>query len=125
MGFRIFDNNTTGNRFVVNPTSAQAAGLPLLPVTTIDRLVEELPLTRVDFIKMDIEGSEQYALTGAMQTLMRPRSRMALCVYHRSTDADVIPALVASAGAGYRMRCGACSFRRKELRLVPEIMFFN
>jgi FkbM family methyltransferase len=36
-----------------------------LPVTTIDHLVEELQLGRVDYIKMDIEGSEREALKGA------------------------------------------------------------
>ena len=32
-----------------------------IPVTTIDKLVAELKLERVDFIKMDIEGAEQRA----------------------------------------------------------------
>jgi FkbM family methyltransferase len=36
-----------------------------LPVTTIDHLVEELQPGRVDYIKMDIEGSEREALKGA------------------------------------------------------------
>jgi FkbM family methyltransferase len=125
LGFRIIGDNTTGNRFVVNPNPAQAAGLMLLPITTIDRLVEELPLTRVDFIKMDIEGSEEYAIKGALQTLKRFRPRMAICVYHRRTDADVIPSLVASADATYRIRCGTCSFNKKRLRLAPEVMLFD
>jgi len=125
LGFRIIEDNTTGNRFVVNPTPTQAASLLLLPITTIDRLVEELPLARVDFIKMDIEGSEQYAMKGALQTIKRFRPRMAISVYHRRTDADTIPALVTSADSGYRMQCGACSFSRRQRRLAPEIMFFN
>src|SRR5260370_17207178 len=36
-----------------------------LPLTTIDKIVSELALDRVDFIKMDIEGAEPNALRGA------------------------------------------------------------
>ena len=40
-----------------------------IPVTTIDHLVAELGLPRVDFIKMDIEGMEKLALQGAEETI--------------------------------------------------------
>ena len=40
-----------------------------VPLTTIDKIVEELQLERVDFIKMDIEGAERKALVGARNTL--------------------------------------------------------
>ncbi|MCX7098690.1 MAG: FkbM family methyltransferase [Methylococcales bacterium] len=42
-------------------------------VTTIDALIQELGLDRLDFIKMDVEGGEKKALLGAMQTLERFR----------------------------------------------------
>lgn len=44
------------------------------PAITIDTLVNELGLKRVDWIKMDIEGGEIEALRGAQQTLelLRP-----------------------------------------------------
>jgi len=35
-----------------------------VPLTTIDKLVQDLKLERVDFIKMDIEGAEQRAAAG-------------------------------------------------------------
>ncbi len=35
-----------------------------VPLTTIDKIVAELKLTRVDFIKMDIEGAEKPAIKG-------------------------------------------------------------
>ena len=31
---------------------------PIVPLTTVDAIVRELKLDRVDFIKMDIEGAE-------------------------------------------------------------------
>jgi FkbM family methyltransferase len=36
-----------------------------IPVTTIDTLVSELNLPRVDFIKMDVKGSTERAIRGA------------------------------------------------------------
>ena len=42
-------------------------------VTTIDALVAELNLARVDFIKLDIEGAEREALKGAAVTLKKHR----------------------------------------------------
>ena len=45
------------------------AGGMQLPVTTIDELVNELRLDRVDFIKMDIEGAERDVLSEVATTL--------------------------------------------------------
>lgn len=39
--------------------------------TTVDLLVDELGLQRVDFIKLDVEGAEMMALRGAERTLRR------------------------------------------------------
>ena len=46
------------------------SGIPV-KLTTVDKIVSELDLRRVDFIKMDIEGSEQRALKGAQETIRR------------------------------------------------------
>lgn len=45
-------------------------------MTTGDRIVENLQLTRLDWIKMDIEGSEPDALRGLTQTAARFRPRI-------------------------------------------------
>ena len=52
------------------------------PLTTIDKLVAELNLPSVDFIKMDIEGAEVKALHGGRATIAKYHPRMALSVYH-------------------------------------------
>jgi FkbM family methyltransferase len=115
-----------GSRFVPNPSPQVAAKLVQLPITTIDKLVEELALPSVDFIKMDIEGSERYALKGAERTLKKFHPRMAICTYHLPDDPDLIPALVESFGDGYRMQCGACSITSVgHGHFQPAVMFFN
>ncbi|MDJ0916053.1 MAG: FkbM family methyltransferase [Desulfobacterales bacterium] len=50
--------------------------------TTIDTLVKELKLTKIDFIKMDIEGAEIEALQGARKTLAELRPQVAIASYH-------------------------------------------
>ena len=69
----------------------------VLPVTTIDSLVEELRLGRVDFIKMDIEGAEQRALVGARTTLTTWRPRLAIAVENLPEDQYRVPELVREA----------------------------
>ena len=97
-----------------------------LPITTIDKIVADLGLPSVDFIKMDIEGSERYALRGAEQTLKKFHPRMAICTYHLPDDPKVIPAVVESVGAGYRMQCGACTITNiSRGHFRPAVMFFN
>lgn len=78
-------------------------------MTTIDKLVSELKLERVDFIKMDIEGAEQKAIFGARETLARYRPRMAICVYHLPDDPVTIPKLVQQAVPAYPWECGLCT----------------
>ena len=63
----IDDHNSAADSFVINPKDAHATG-EKLPLTTIDKLVAELNLPRVDFIKMDIEGAEVKALHGGRKT---------------------------------------------------------
>ncbi len=67
------------------------------PLVTIDQLVAELRLPRVDYIKMDIEGAEREALKGALGTLSKYRPRLMLDSYHRPDDSSVLPAIIGRA----------------------------
>ena len=72
-------------------------------LTTIDKLVAELELDRIDFIKMDIEGAERNAVLGAKETLRKFKPRMAVCVYHRPDDPVAIPRAVLDLAPGYHV----------------------
>ena len=73
-----------------------------VPVTTIDKIVDELGLPHVDFIKSDIEGAERNALAGATNTLYRFKPRMAIAGYHLIDDLIVLPAIALKAQPMYK-----------------------
>jgi FkbM family methyltransferase len=93
-----------------------------VPLTTVDKMVEELHLVRVDFIKMDIEGAEQKAVIGAKNTIAKFRPRMALCIYHVKGDETMVPKLVLQSNSNYRItKTCLCA----QDRIQPEVAFFN
>src|SRR4051794_16508313 len=57
-----------------------------VPVTTIDRIVANLNLPKVDLIKIHIEGAEKKALWGASETIRRYHPRLAITLEHNLND---------------------------------------
>jgi len=96
-------------------------------VTTIDDLVAELELPRVDFIKFDIEGAEREALKGAMKTLTNNRPRLLIDSYHRDDDMVVLPEIIAQAHSDYRLHCGPCVMSNELAvdQVVPSFVVYE
>jgi FkbM family methyltransferase len=92
-----------------------------LAVTTIDALVREGGLDRVDFIKMDIEGAERLALAGGVQTLRRHRPDLAISLYHRPDDLWQIPLFIDSLHAGYRFYLDHYTIHHEETVLYATV----
>jgi FkbM family methyltransferase len=93
-----------------------------IEVTTIDALVADLHLPRVDFIKMDIEGAEQKALQGARRTLTRYRPRLAISSYHVDGDPAAICAAIWRACGDYLV--GSKDVEEIRGVQVPKVLFF-
>lgn len=68
---------------------------------TLDDYVVHANLTRVDFIKMDIEGAEVQALAGARQTIQHFKPKLAICLYHKWDDTFTIPQVIHATGVDY------------------------
>jgi len=61
---------------------------------TIDDFVKENNFERIDFMKFDIEGSEENALKGASETIRKFKPKLAICGYHKKDDLVVLPKLM-------------------------------
>ena len=70
---------------------------------SIDDLVEQEGLSKVDYIKMDIEGSEAGALRGASRTIRRFRPKLGISVYHSLSDLIFLPQRVKEIEPAYRL----------------------
>jgi len=92
-----------------------------MPTTTIDEAVAKSNAPRVDFIKMDIEGSELSALRGAESTIRRWRPKLAISLYHRPEDFFSIPSWIDSLGTGYRLYLDHYSIHQEETVLYAVV----
>lgn len=95
-------------RFLIDGPGSRVANasdsLPTVSVTTetIDHVLSQRGIDRVDFIKLDIEGAELRALKGAESAIRRHRPKLAVCLYHHLDDFVEIPAWLRSLDLGYR-----------------------
>ncbi len=79
-----------------------ASGSDRVQTISLDDYVMHLGLSRVDFIKMDIEGAETQALAGARHTIQHFKPRLAICLYHRWNDVFTVPQAIHATGVDYR-----------------------
>ena len=79
-----------------------------ITLTTIDRLVAQHGLSRVDLIKMDIEGAEIPAIRGAAETIRRFKPRLSLAAYHTPEDLAGVPAAVRAIRDDYVLTPARC-----------------
>src|SRR5437867_3661050 len=86
----------------------------VFPTTTIDEAATRSNVPRVDFIKMDIEGSELSALRGAESSIRRWRPKLAISLYHRPEDFFSIPSWIDSLDIGYRLFLDHYSIHHEE-----------
>lgn len=101
--------------------SAGVVGAHSVRMTTIDKVVIDGDITRLDLIKMDIEGAELQALRGAVDTMHRLKPDMLICTYHRDDDIPAIPAFLAR--HGYAVVNYICSYRQYRLpRYWPKVI---
>ena len=120
----VFHNSALDSVVMHDRVEGSVATTVTVPLTTIDAIVAELNLERVDFIKMDVEGAERNALRGGFDTLRRFRPRLAIAAENLLDDVVVVPQVVREAVGDYEMTIGEC--RRLQPFIVrPEVLHFR
>jgi FkbM family methyltransferase len=114
-------DSNSGSNTMIGARSDEHAGKVEVPVTTLDKIVEELRLPRVDFIKMDIEGAEREALRGSARTMARDFPKLMLDSYHLPDDMQVLPVIIHQANPRYAMTCGPC----EEGSFTPHVTYYH
>lgn len=72
-------------------------GTQSVEVDTLDNIIK----TKVDYIKLDIEGAEQDALDGAKSIISEYTPILAICIYHKAEDWYKIPQKVLAINPSY------------------------
>jgi hypothetical protein len=122
----LYDNSALSSLVMTDRLeSAAPATQVTVALTTLDRIVAQLGLTKVDHIKMDIEGAERQALRGAEATIRRFRPQLAVATENLDDDIVVLPALVESLGLGYTRTNGPCRIVRPPFVVRPEVVCFS
>jgi FkbM family methyltransferase len=73
-----------------------------MPTTTLDIYFSEHKTERLDFIKLDVEGSEIPALIGGRNVITRFKPKLAVSLYHKPNDLHEIILFIKSEFPFYR-----------------------
>ncbi len=104
----------------VNPGFSLIGNSEMFPTDTLDRLLTAGDIPRVDFIKMDIEGSEFNALRGAAETIRRFKPRLAISIYHNLHHFYEVPLFLDALGLGYKFHLGHYTIHGEESILYAD-----
>jgi FkbM family methyltransferase len=114
-------NGAAGDSFVEHGPGSKI--IADIPVTTVDKMVAELALPRVDLIKADIKGAGTRMVTGAVNTIRAFHPRIVVSVEEAPEDPAAIKAAVMRIAPDYRFRCGPCLLDGDEIR--NDTIFFQ
>jgi FkbM family methyltransferase len=115
MPFGLSDSNVDAAPIALNGYAPgfNATGA-VVPLRSIDFLVESGQIPKVDYIKLDVEGFEAAVLGGAMRTITRFRPKLAVSLYHKPNDFFELVNLVNRHFAFYDCHIGHYTIHREE-----------
>lgn len=95
-----------GMRNDSNAISPGGLSIDSYSMTSLDDYVSNKKLSRVNVIKMDIEGAEMAGLEGASQVIREFKPRVAISAYHKPEDLWEIPHKLKTQNGDYRLFFG-------------------
>lgn len=84
--FYFDEKNPTGSRIVDDKYANNK-----IKVVSIDEFIKTQNIESFDFLKLDVEGSEFEIIKGAIKSIKRDRTQLAISIYHSSKDFFQIP----------------------------------
>lgn len=106
-----YKDNGPGSKVEFSPFEGQTGTITTI---SIDDFVQSNNITKVDFIKMDIEGAEPYALKGAIETIKKFRPKLAIAIYHSLDDMVNIPNWITDLNLDYEIFIGHYTIHAEE-----------
>ena len=109
-----------GSRLTSDPARYKYDGT--CETLSIDDLVSQRNLEKLDFIKMDIEGAEFNALKGAEKSIKRFKPKLTISLYHSLEDFITIPHYISQLDLGYKFYLDHHTIYQNEtvLYAIPE-----
>lgn len=105
ISFSVSEINTTSHTFLTNYDSSHHLNEISKTITvdtiTLDDYVKTNNLSKVDYIKADIEGAERYMLRGATEVLRKYAPKLSICTYHLPDDKAVLESIIKGANPDY------------------------
>jgi FkbM family methyltransferase len=92
------------------------------PARSLDSLVAEGIVDRIDYMKMDVEGGELSILKGALQTVRRRRPKLAVAIYHEPDQLWDYPLFLMDTLEDYRFYVRQYGYSRFETLLYAVPM---
>ncbi len=83
-----------------------------VPCLTVDTFVQQEKLSKVDLIKVDIEGGEEFLIEGMMGTINQLRPQIAIAIYHSFHHLWSLPLRLMSLCPNYRFYLDHYGFKR-------------
>jgi FkbM family methyltransferase len=90
-------------------------------MTTIDNIVSQYNIKKVDMIKLDVEGSEEKSLLGGIKTIVKHRPKLLISLYHKHNDIFELPLFINKLDLDYTFYLGhhRPSLQETVLYVVP------
>jgi FkbM family methyltransferase len=88
---------------------------------SLDDYANKNKLQKVDFIKLDVEGSELAALEGAIEILKSFKPKLAVALYHNTKDFYTIPKFLHELNLGYEFYLSHATIHEEETMLFAIV----